>query len=122
MHFVVYALDKPGSGDIRAAHRDAHRARLREPGQPLKVVTAGPMLDDAKNAIGSLLIIDAARISPPCGRSSRATSATGRAAGRDRRYPSVQLDDRRAGRVSAARRICVYRSVMSNCAGRPLPR
>ena len=33
MHFVVYALDKPGSGDMRAAHRDAHRARLREPGQ-----------------------------------------------------------------------------------------
>jgi hypothetical protein len=52
MHFVVYALDKPGSGDIRAAHRDAHRARLREPGQPLKVVTAGPMLDDAKMRSG----------------------------------------------------------------------
>ncbi len=62
MHFVVYALDKPGSGDIRAAHRDAHRARLREGGQQLKVVTFGPMLDDAKNAIGSLLIIEAADI------------------------------------------------------------
>jgi uncharacterized protein YciI len=62
MHFIVYALDKPGSGDLRAAHRDAHRARLRAPGMPLKVVSAGPMLDEAKNAIGSLLIVDAADI------------------------------------------------------------
>ena len=45
-HFVVYVLDKLGSGDIRAAHRDAHRARLREPGEALKVLTAGPMLEE----------------------------------------------------------------------------
>ena len=95
MHFVVYALDKPGSGDIRAAHRDAHRARLREPGQPLKVVTAGPMLDDAKNAIGSLLVSDAADIATV--RSSMATSTGGTACGR------ASISARSAGRSARQR-------------------
>jgi uncharacterized protein YciI len=64
MHFVVYAVDKPGAAEIRSAHRGAHRARLRDPGPGLKVVMAGPLLDEKQNAIGSLIIVDAADARP----------------------------------------------------------
>lgn len=59
MHFVVYALDKPGHADVRARNREAHRARLRVHEHPLTVQVAGPMLDDAGGMIGSMLIVEA---------------------------------------------------------------
>ena len=62
MLFVIYALDKPGSGAIRAANRDAHRKRLVEHDHKLKVVSAGPMLDAADAMIGSLIIVEAASL------------------------------------------------------------
>ncbi len=62
MHFVIYALDKPGSGAVRAAHREAHRNRLVHHDHPVKVVAAGPLLDVADAMIGSLIIIEAAAI------------------------------------------------------------
>ena len=59
MHFVVYALDKAGAAGLRAAHRDAHRHRLRNHDHPVKVIAAGPLLDAKETAIGSLIIIEA---------------------------------------------------------------
>jgi len=59
-YFVVYALDKAGGGAIRAAHRPAHRARLRDTGTPdLTVHIGGPMLDEAGGMIGSMLVVEA---------------------------------------------------------------
>lgn len=62
MQYAVYALDKPDAGPLRAQHRDAHRARLRDHDHPVEVVIAGPLLDDAENPIGSLFVIEAASI------------------------------------------------------------
>lgn len=59
MHFVVYALDKPGLGEVRARNRPAHRERLRQHEHPLTVIIAGPMLDDEGTMIGSVLIVEA---------------------------------------------------------------
>lgn len=59
-YFVLYALDKPDSSDIRDTHRAAHRARLRDPGDaPIRVHIGGPMTDDAGQMIGSMLVIEA---------------------------------------------------------------
>jgi uncharacterized protein YciI len=60
MQFSVYALDKADAGPRRAEHRDAHRARLRAPDHPVKVVMAGPLLGPGDAPIGSLLIVEAA--------------------------------------------------------------
>jgi uncharacterized protein YciI len=62
MHFAVYALDKPDAGLLRAELGDAHRARLRGHDHPVEVVIAGPLLDEAGNPIGSLIVIEAASI------------------------------------------------------------
>ena len=59
MHFVVYALDKAGAASLRAAHRDAHRHRLRNHDHPVKVIAAGLLLDAKDAAVGSLIIIEA---------------------------------------------------------------
>lgn len=60
LQFVIVAYDKPRSGELRALHRDAHRARLRAAtGSPVKVVKAGPLLDHADEAIGSLILVEA---------------------------------------------------------------
>lgn len=58
MHYIVNALDRPGSASLRASHRDAHRSRLEKHDFPLKVVVAGPLLSDDEDVIGSLLIIE----------------------------------------------------------------
>lgn len=59
MHFVVYALDKPGMGEVRARNRPAHRERLRAHDHPLTVVVAGPLLDDDGAMIGTMMIVEA---------------------------------------------------------------
>jgi uncharacterized protein YciI len=61
MYFAVWATDRKGTGAKRVAVREAHRARLRDPGEhPVKVVAGGPTLDDSTGAMdGSLLIIEA---------------------------------------------------------------
>jgi hypothetical protein len=61
MFYAVWATDRPGMLATRLRVRDAHRARLREPGDhPVKVVAGGPTLDEADAAMnGSLLVIEA---------------------------------------------------------------
>ncbi len=58
MQFVVYALDKPGTGSLRATHRDAHRGRLENHEYPLRIIFAGPLLGDEDRVIGSLFLIE----------------------------------------------------------------
>lgn len=60
-YFVVYALDKSGMSDLRATHRPAHRARLRDPdGMALHVHTGGPLTDEDGQMIGTMLVVEAA--------------------------------------------------------------
>lgn len=60
MQFAIYALDNPDTGDLRAQHRDAHRARLRNHAHPVTVVSAGPLFaDDGKTAVGSIFVMEA---------------------------------------------------------------
>ena len=56
MHFVIEAIDRPGTEDLRQATRADHLAYLERTG-----VTriAGPFLSDDGLPIGSLLIIEA---------------------------------------------------------------
>lgn len=59
-HFVVEYFDRPGSGEVRAANRDAHIAYRRALGPAL--VLAGPLFEDfdGSPAKGSLVILEAA--------------------------------------------------------------
>lgn len=58
-HFVVEYFDRPGSGEIRAANREAHIAYRRALGPAL--VLAGPLFEDFDGAParGSLVILEA---------------------------------------------------------------
>ena len=58
-HFVVEYFDRPGSGEVRAANRQAHIQYRTELGKAL--VLAGPLFDDfnGEPAKGSLVIIEA---------------------------------------------------------------
>ena len=59
MLFVIYAIDKAGSAEIRMKTRSAHLDYLTAAGE--KVVAAGPTLtDDGVGMNGSVLIIEAA--------------------------------------------------------------
>ena len=59
-HFVVEYFDRPDSGPVRTANREAHIAYRRALGAAL--VLAGPLFDDFDGAPakGSLVILDAA--------------------------------------------------------------
>jgi uncharacterized protein len=61
MYFAVWATDREGTQDKRLAVREAHRARLRDPGvHRVKVVVGGPTLSEADESMnGSLLVIEA---------------------------------------------------------------
>ena len=59
MEFIVYAEDKPDSLHIRQAARDDHLAWLKTPSD-VKLLIAGPWLDDEGVMRGSLLIVEAA--------------------------------------------------------------
>ena len=64
MYFAVWATDAPGMLGVRHQVRDAHRARLRDPGShPVQVVAGGPTLDDVDGGMnGSLLVVRAESI------------------------------------------------------------
>ena len=55
--YVLVCNDKPNSLDLRLANREAHLAYARGFADRLKV--AGPLLDEAGNMAGSLLILEA---------------------------------------------------------------
>jgi hypothetical protein len=57
MQFMIYCLDKPGHGEVRAANRSAHLAYLE--GFTKNVVIAGPLLaEDGSTMTGSLLLME----------------------------------------------------------------
>lgn len=59
MNFVLYCVDKPGHGQVRADNRPAHLDYLKS--KLDQIVIAGPMLDDdGESVLGSLLVIEAA--------------------------------------------------------------
>jgi uncharacterized protein YciI len=55
--FVVTCLDHPGALEKRLANRPEHLAHLN--GHPETVKLAGPLLDEAGDPCGSLLILEA---------------------------------------------------------------
>lgn len=55
--YVLVCNDKPDSLELRLANREAHLAYARGFADHLKV--AGPLLDEAGNMAGSLLILEA---------------------------------------------------------------
>ena len=55
--YVLVCNDKPNSLELRLANREAHLAYARGFADRLKV--AGPLLDEAGNMAGSLLILEA---------------------------------------------------------------
>jgi uncharacterized protein YciI len=57
MLFVISAIDKPDSRELRASTRPAHLDYVRETGA---VRLGGPFLDESGGMIGSMLIIEAA--------------------------------------------------------------
>lgn len=59
MEFIIYSEDKPDSLHIRQAARDDHLAWLKA-ATDVKLLIAGPWLDDEGVMRGSLLIIEAA--------------------------------------------------------------
>ena len=57
MHFVIFAVDKPGHEQLRLDTRPAHVDYLKANADI--IVTAGPMqTDDGEHMIGSTLVID----------------------------------------------------------------
>lgn len=63
MKFIVYTCDKADGLSIRKGNRDAHLAFLGAEAD-VKVLSAGPWLDDAGETMkGSLLIVEAETLS-----------------------------------------------------------
>lgn len=56
--FVLMCVDKPDSLAVRMAHREAHLAYVGERRGVVRL--AGPLLDEAGEMCGSLLILDVA--------------------------------------------------------------
>lgn len=56
--FILLCRDKPDSLELRMVTRPAHLAYFAEFGP--RLILGGPMLDDAGNPAGSMLIIEAA--------------------------------------------------------------
>jgi uncharacterized protein len=57
MQYVLYCLDRPGQGGLRAANRAAHLEYLNQ--HAGKISAAGPLLGEDGNAmIGSLFIFE----------------------------------------------------------------
>jgi uncharacterized protein YciI len=61
VYFAVWATDREGTQETRLAVREAHRARLRDPGlHAVVVVAGGPTLSESDASMnGSLLVIEA---------------------------------------------------------------
>ncbi len=64
MMFAVWAADRPGMLSERQRVREAHRARLRDPGaHPVQVLLAGPLLDETSaDMAGTMLVVEASGI------------------------------------------------------------
>lgn len=58
-YYSIYALDKDGMAETRAANRPDHRERLRSHDHPVQVHIGGPLLNDVGGMIGTLLIVEA---------------------------------------------------------------
>lgn len=58
-YFVVFATDRDGHGEVRAANRPAHRERLRRHDHPVRVLIGGPTLDAAGAMNGTMLVVEA---------------------------------------------------------------
>jgi uncharacterized protein YciI len=59
MHYIVFAVDKPGHQDLRLANRPDHLEYLKA--NKDIIVTAGPtQSDDGESMTGSLLVLDVA--------------------------------------------------------------
>lgn len=58
MEFIIYSEDKADSLHIRQSVRDDHLAWLKTPSD-VKLLVAGPWLDDEDVMRGSLLIVEA---------------------------------------------------------------
>lgn len=60
MLYLRICFDKPGTGDLRNEHREAHRAYLTS-SDDAKIVQAGPMCvsDDDDTNLGSFIILEA---------------------------------------------------------------
>lgn len=56
--FALHCVDRPGALQVRLGAREAHLAYVRERLDQVKL--AGPMLDEAGEMAGSLLILDVA--------------------------------------------------------------
>lgn len=54
MLFVVHGIDRPDSLPLRLANRDAHLAYAAT----FDLRVAGPLLDDAGDMCGSLIVVD----------------------------------------------------------------
>jgi uncharacterized protein YciI len=57
MLIALMAHDKEGALDVRKANREAHLAYIKDTGA---VAQAGPLLNDAGEMCGSLIILDVA--------------------------------------------------------------
>ena len=60
MKFLIYTEDVENGLSIRKATRDAHLAWLKADNDTVKLLAAGPWLDDAGTMRGSLVIVEAA--------------------------------------------------------------
>lgn len=58
-HFLIYTEDKADSLDIRMNAREAHLTWVQS-SPDVKLISAGPWLDDAGDMRGSLMIVEAA--------------------------------------------------------------
>ena len=60
VHYVVYNLDAPGTGDLREQYRDAHLEFMRELRSAGKAKIGGPFLSaDGKQRLGGMYILAA---------------------------------------------------------------
>jgi len=59
MQFIIYTEDRPNSLHIRQENRVAHLAWLKSDNPKIKLLTAGPWLDDHGEMRGSMLIVEA---------------------------------------------------------------
>ncbi len=57
--FVLVGRDGPDSGARRLRHRDAHLRNLKPLADAGRVVYAGPLLDDAGEPCGSVIVFEA---------------------------------------------------------------
>jgi hypothetical protein len=61
--FVLVGRDGALGAQLRKQHRDAHLANLRPLAEAGRVVYAGPLLDDAEQPCGSVIVFEAESLS-----------------------------------------------------------